>query len=59
MQKHLSVDKIREILSNNRQDEMRNGVMPVFDCPPPHFEEVSEGEKGWTFFAKAVIGSFR
>ena len=59
MHRHLSVDEIRKILSPNKDDTMKQGVMPIFDCPPMQYNEVPDEEKGWIFFAKSVIGSFR
>ncbi|CAI2362289.1 unnamed protein product [Moneuplotes crassus] len=59
MHRNLSVDEIRKILAPGKDKEMAEGIMPQFDCPPPHYDEVPTEEKGWNYFAKCVIGCKR
>ena len=37
---------------SNKNDTMKKGGMPIFDCPPINFNAENDEEKGWTIFAK-------
>lgn len=47
--------RVSDILKNTSSNDLKYGIMPDFDYPPPNYNVVPEKDRGWLAITKAIL----
>jgi len=50
-----SPQEIHNILKLNDNSDLKEWILPRFDCPPTDYESMPDEDKGWIAIAKGIV----